>query len=529
MGKGKLREAPSATTTAVAGRAVLYVRISDDPEGTEKGVDRQEADCRAYAEAQGLTVAEVFRENDTSAFKQRTIVLPSGEKVRRVVRPKFRAMLRLLAAGGADVLVAYDLDRAVRDPRDLEDLIDAKVLHGFTVTSTTGSLRLDSDADVAMARVLVAMANKSSADTARRVKRAARQQALEGKWHGGRAPFGYVMGESTLAVIPERAALVREAAERVLAGESVYVITRTWNERGERTVNGGLWNESLLVRILRNPALKGLRSYRPVRPDGSQDREGEPELLTQGNWAPILAPELWDRVNSVMAERRARHRARVGAKRVYPFSGIIRCARCGTAMRRQGPSYVCLNGQRGVCSRRVNGDEIEELIEDALMSVFAQVSLDPKRRTQDEAAAAKERHELALSVDADRAALRQLDDDHYDRIIDRADWMRQRARLVERITARQSEHQQRLAKTPLVDTASLDLSTVASEWHGRRPQWRHDAARTVLEAVLIGPHPEGAPCSVSRRRGETEDDYQSRRRAYRAGLLPRRVEFIWHA
>ena len=32
-------------------RAVVYVRISDDPEGTERGMDRQEADCRAYAEA----------------------------------------------------------------------------------------------------------------------------------------------------------------------------------------------------------------------------------------------------------------------------------------------------------------------------------------------------------------------------------------------------------------------------------------------------------------------------------------------
>lgn len=35
-------------------RAVLYVRISDDPEGLEKGVERQEADCRTYAEAQRL-------------------------------------------------------------------------------------------------------------------------------------------------------------------------------------------------------------------------------------------------------------------------------------------------------------------------------------------------------------------------------------------------------------------------------------------------------------------------------------------
>lgn len=32
--------------------AVVYVRISDDPEGTERGVERQEADCRAYVGVQ---------------------------------------------------------------------------------------------------------------------------------------------------------------------------------------------------------------------------------------------------------------------------------------------------------------------------------------------------------------------------------------------------------------------------------------------------------------------------------------------
>jgi site-specific DNA recombinase len=69
-------------------------------------------------------------------------------------------------------MIAYDLDRAVRDSRDLADLIDTKVLAGFQVKSTTGSLRLGNDADITMARVLVAMAKKSSADTARRVKRA---------------------------------------------------------------------------------------------------------------------------------------------------------------------------------------------------------------------------------------------------------------------------------------------------------------------------------------------------------------------
>ncbi len=64
--------------------ATVYMRISDDPEGTERGVERQEADCRAYAAAHGWEVVAVFKENDTSAFKQRTITLPSGERARQL-------------------------------------------------------------------------------------------------------------------------------------------------------------------------------------------------------------------------------------------------------------------------------------------------------------------------------------------------------------------------------------------------------------------------------------------------------------
>src|SRR5699024_1530759 len=94
------------TPTAQRVRAVLYVRISDDPEGLEKGVERQEADCRAYAESLGYEVVEAFRENDTSAFKQRTITLPTGEKVRRVVRPRFRALPGFLARGGTEAGIA---------------------------------------------------------------------------------------------------------------------------------------------------------------------------------------------------------------------------------------------------------------------------------------------------------------------------------------------------------------------------------------------------------------------------------------
>ncbi len=74
------------TAQAEGLRVVLCVRISSDPGRSEKGVDRQEKDCRALAAALGWTVVRVFRENDTSAHKQKTIALATGERVRRVVR-----------------------------------------------------------------------------------------------------------------------------------------------------------------------------------------------------------------------------------------------------------------------------------------------------------------------------------------------------------------------------------------------------------------------------------------------------------
>ena len=502
-------------------RAVVYVRISDDPEGTERGVDRQETDCRAYAASHAMSVVEVFRENDTSAFKQRTITLPSGERVRRVVRPQFRAMLGFLAQGNADVMIAYDLDRAVRDPRDLEDLIDAKVLNRFQVRSVTGSLKLDSDADVAMARVLVAMANKSSADTARRVARAAKQQAIEGGWHGGRPPFGYRAEGSNLYVIPEQAELVREAATRILAGETVYRILMDWNARGIKTNDGGLWTDRSLKIVLRACSIKGVREYRPLQPDGT--RAATPEILTKATWEPILDEDTWQQVGDVLdARKRARCFFEGGSsKRLFPFSGIIRCSSCGTAMTHCGQVYQCKDNYKG-CRRSIRAEQVSDLVEQAVLAVFARISLDPARRRGKSKADQVARAVLGAELESDRARLAKLDDDHYDGLIDKASWVRQRARIAERIEKTRRDYQATIPETGPV----IDVTTVATEWEGRTPSWQYQAACLVLEAVLIHARPDGEKVHNPKpRRGETPEQFRARR----AAALAPRVEFVWRA
>lgn len=515
-------------TTGPSPRAVVYVRISDDPEGTERGVDRQEADCRAYAEAHGWEVVAVFRENDTSAFKQRTITLPSGERVRRVVRPQFRAMLKHLADNQVDVMIAYDLDRAVRDPRDLEDLIDAKVLGGFTVRSVTGSLRLDTDSDVAMARVLVAMANKSSADTARRVARAAKQQAIEGAWHGGRVPFGYRAENGVLVIDPVTGPMVAEAMQRVLAGESLYRIRKDWNERGVLTTHGCAWSDRTLKLMLRNPSTKGVREYRPILPDGTRAKTSK--MQVQAAWPAIVDEDTWQQVSDVLdARKKARnfHQPGTGAaKRMYPFSGLIRCSGCGTTMIHRGPVYQCIQPTRGGCHRSIRSTEISQLVEEAVLATFEQITLDPtKRQAPDTDLAA--RVGLAATLDADRERLAQLDDDHYDGLIDKAMWVRQRARIAERIERTRREY---TATMPEQHAGpSIDVTTVAAEWKGRTPMWQYQATSLILQAVLVHAHPADMMTAVPKRRNESTDAFHARRDAHRAEVLARRVEFIWRA
>lgn len=161
-----------------------------------------------------------------------------------------------------------------------------------------------------------------------------------------------------------------------------------------------------------------------------------------------------------------------------------------------------------------------------MLSVFSRIALTPDKRPRVQTTG--ERETLAVALEADQAALQSLDDDRYDGLIDKATWVRQRTRLVERIQARQRDYQSQLARMPVVGV-DVNMTTVASEWPDRPVAWQHEAARLVLEAVLIHAHPEGVPSIVNRRRNETAESYQAQLRAHREQLLARRVEFIWRA
>ena len=81
-----------------------------------------------------------------------------------------------------------------------------------------------------MARVLMAFANKSSRDTARRVSAGRQRHSGNGSFGGGKRPYGYQPDPDSpsyaksLLIVPEEAAVIRQAADDLMHGVSLASI-----------------------------------------------------------------------------------------------------------------------------------------------------------------------------------------------------------------------------------------------------------------------------------------------------------------
>jgi site-specific DNA recombinase len=331
-------------------RVGLYARISEDLGGQAMGVARQEQDTRTLAERRGWTVGGVYTDNDVSAFKA------------KVKRPEFERLLTDLEVGVLDGLVVYDLDRFARQPVDLERalrIFDARPGLGFATVQS--DLDLSTSDGRTMARVMVAFANKSSMDTARRVRRKHLELAQKGIPVGGHRPFGFKRDKVTLE--PSEVALIKEAAADVLAGVGVHTICRRWNEAGINTTAGNPWRRTVLKNLLMNPRIAGYRVYQgkiAVDPEGNPVRAVYPAILDLETWEAVCA--------ALTDPSRSSKFAHVGGRK-YLLSGIVRCAACSAALTGGANkadntfTYNCKPVTAGGCgSVAITGPRLDDLI-----------------------------------------------------------------------------------------------------------------------------------------------------------------------
>lgn len=432
--------------------AIGYARISKDDTREGRGVGRQSEDIVAVCERHGWELLEVLTDNDVSASRYSS-----------KPRPGYSRLLDMIGSGAVDRAVVYDVDRLLRQPRHLEDLIDlCESRNGaFELHNINGELDLRTGSGRFVARVLVGKAAMESDDLSRRLKRSFDQKAAEGKPHGPRA-FGYEV--DGLTVREAEASLIRQAATDVLDGASLNAIARRWNDAAvSPPQRAQVWSPESVKAVLTGRRQAGLRVHRG-------------EVVGPGAWPPIVDRPTHDRLVFHLNRPRPRRPSRRTA-----FTGLI-----------VGPNGVPLDRDtvkgrptyrghprpgRDADPVSISAEPLERWIVELLLAAIDDGELTAVARRQ------QERLDVAPDLAALEGDLRDLAEDHGAGRISRAEWLAARGPLEARLRAAEDA----VSGAARDGAASLLTVDLRERWGSLDPDAQRDVLAIVFERVVIHP------------------------------------------
>ena len=320
-------------------------------------------------------------------------------------RPEAAALVALLADPGRgwDAIVIGEYERAFYGSQyaAMAPLFEH---YGVQLWMPEAGGRVDyaSEHDEQAMTVLGLSSKREVTRTSIRVRTAMAVQVREqGRYLGGRPPYGYRLGDAgphpnkahaawgrrahRLEPDPETAHIVRWIFARRLAGHSVARIARALNDAGvpcpsaadpgrnpHRT--GAGWTLGTVTTILSNPRYTGRQVWNRQRTDrdladpadvepGAQERAAVEPARRVGHLPQARAPGAGQRGRFHRRpghQRRPRPRPRCGLtapqKRRYLLAGLLTCGGCGRRMESAWsngkPAYRCRHGHTTASSAR---------------------------------------------------------------------------------------------------------------------------------------------------------------------------------
>lgn len=349
---------------------------------------------------EGWSVVDVYTDNDKSAAK------------RHSDRPEYDRLVSDIKSGRVTVVVVAATDRLQRHPGALEEFLDVCDQAGLKTLATAREGIIDL-ADPDALRRLRDNVNLAQWEVGRMRQRMQRRQADMAERGvsrgGGKRAFGWqrINGTRDGTVICEpEAALIREAAQRVLVGESLRAIAADWNRRSIATSTGVPWTPNSVKATLRSPRNAGLRQHKG-------------EIVGEAQWDAILARDTFEQLQAIFNDPSRQPRS---AHRDYPLSGVLRCGVCGhrlsaTPRKKPIPSEPDRRIRYYGCRKDVGGCGgvyvMAKYVEDTVFQKVLVFVDDPKVRVLAQAetdAQANEIRELVQKIAHEGARLADLED-----------------------------------------------------------------------------------------------------------------------
>lgn len=347
--------------------AGIYARISDDFGGDGLGVKRQLRECRKRLEDLGWVEVDAYIDNSRSAF--------TGKP-----RPEWKRLLGDIKSGRIEAVIAFQMDRLIRQPRELEQLIDLCEEVGVSEVKTVdGTLDLSTPIGRTQARIYGSLANQESEIKRIRARSKALEKAEKGEYQGGGVRlFGYSQDRKTMN--QGEAVRLRNIAKRVLAGSTIFSEVKRLNSAEVTTTAGNEWTTSSLRRLLLSPAIAGLREHAEAG-------------RVKASWKGIISEREHDALVALFNGRR-----RGKSVSTYLLTGLLICSTCGaklvsTPHQKGGRIYRCPTPvakpgsvKAGSCEgRSLSGERADEMVAEMVLAALDRAVLQGEEGDETEA------------------------------------------------------------------------------------------------------------------------------------------------
>lgn len=252
-----------------------------------------------------------------------------------------------------DVIAWWRLDRAVRSMRDLHALAGWAKDHNkkLMFAEGPGGAALEFDMSTPLSALIMTVLAFAAEMEAQQIKERVQSShdylATQPRWASGAPPYGYriidrmvegVARGKTLEIVPDEARMLREIADLLIGGESLWSIARLLNTSNVPAPKAGSsykddrvpqWFPATLGEMLRSEKLLG---YKVSKGSTVRSADGEPVMMAE----PIFDITTFRRLQHALGER-SDYGSRT--RNTSPLMGVIFCGDCGGPAYRQ-PEYV---------------------------------------------------------------------------------------------------------------------------------------------------------------------------------------------
>lgn len=353
-----------------------YIRVSTEEQAKEGySLDAQKERLINFCKSQdGWDLIEIYPEE--------------GKSAKDLNRPELQKMLKDAQSGMFDVVLVYRLDRLTRSVLDLYKLLKLFEDKSIMFKSATEVYDTTTAMGKLFITIVAALAQWERENLSERVRFGMEQLVRDGKWHGGPVPFGYKWTGETMLIIEDEYKTLRELRKVYMSGEGLGSTAKVLNALGMDR-RGKPWSAQSVWYALDNPLYAGKLRYGEKKKNGKYASRKKEELVNV-IWSETGFPTVYSWEEYLEHKDRMQRKEFFGhsKKREYRFTGVLRCARCGSTLIGRPYRNRKKNGDWSIpyynyiCSNRSlsKGCDLpllkQELAEDLIMEYIRKVDFD---------------------------------------------------------------------------------------------------------------------------------------------------------